>query len=140
MAPSRTRRRAERPAVGCPLADATPAGSAQPVSDQVTRVVATADSFVNACSREAHDRVASSEATASATLRRVEAKQAVRELLDKLPDDCTIEDVLYHVYVLHRVSQGLAEADAGELIPHEQVREELRRRWQLGDGGPRELV
>jgi predicted transcriptional regulator len=66
-------------------------------------------------------------------VRGVEAKQAVRELLDKLPDDCTIEDVLYHLYVLHRVSQGLAEAEAGELIPHEQVREELRRRWQLGD-------
>jgi predicted transcriptional regulator len=58
----------------------------------------------------------------------------VRELLEKLPDDCTLEDVLYHVDVLQRVSRGLAEADAGQLIPHEEVREELRRRWQLGDG------
>jgi predicted transcriptional regulator len=64
----------------------------------------------------------------------MEAKQAVRELLEKLPDDCTIEDVLYHLYVLQRISQGLAEADAGELIPHETVQEELRRRWSLGDG------
>ena len=64
----------------------------------------------------------------------MEAKQAVRELLAKLPDDCTIEDVLYDLYVLQRISQGLAEADAGELIPHEQVQEELRRRWLLGDG------
>jgi predicted transcriptional regulator len=63
----------------------------------------------------------------------MEAKQAVRELLDKLPDDCTIEDVLYHLYVLQRLSQGLAEADAGKLIPHEQVQDELRRRWLLGD-------
>jgi predicted transcriptional regulator len=63
----------------------------------------------------------------------MEVKQAVRELLDKLPDDCTIEDVLYHLYVLQRLSQGLGEADAGKLIPHEQVQEELRRRWLLGD-------
>ena len=60
-------------------------------------------------------------------------KQAVRELLDKLPDDCTIEDVLYHLYVLQQLSQGIAEADAGQLIPHEQVQDELRRRWLLGD-------
>jgi predicted transcriptional regulator len=63
----------------------------------------------------------------------MEVKQAVREILDKLPDDCTIEDVLYHLYVLQRLSQGIAEADAGKLIPHEQVQEELRRRWLLGD-------
>jgi predicted transcriptional regulator len=61
------------------------------------------------------------------------AKQAVRELLEKLPDDCTLDDVLYHLYVLERISQGLAEADAGELVPHHQVRDELRRRWLARD-------
>ena len=70
---------------------------------------------------------------ASAILRRMEAKQTVRELLDKLPDDCTLDDVLYHLYVLQRISQGLAEADAEELIPHEQVERELRQRWRLDD-------
>ena len=63
----------------------------------------------------------------------MEAKQAVRDLLDRLPDDCSLEDVLYHVYVLQRISQGLAEADAGALIPHEEVERELRQRWLLGD-------
>jgi predicted transcriptional regulator len=60
------------------------------------------------------------------------AKQAVRELLDKLPDDCTLDEVLYHLYVLQRISEGLSEADSGELIPHEQVERELRQRWLLG--------
>jgi predicted transcriptional regulator len=63
----------------------------------------------------------------------MEVKQAVRDLLDKLPDDCTLDDVLYHLYVVQRISQGLAEADAGHLIPHEEVERELRRRWLLGD-------
>jgi predicted transcriptional regulator len=63
----------------------------------------------------------------------MEAKQAVRDLLDKLPDDCTFEEVLYHLYVLERLSRGLAEAESGELIPHSQVEEELRRKWLLGD-------
>lgn len=61
------------------------------------------------------------------------AKQAVRELLDKLPDDCTFEEVSYHLYVLQRISQGLADVESGSLIPHEQVEQELRQRWLLGD-------
>ena len=63
----------------------------------------------------------------------MQAKQAVRELLDKLPDDCTLEEVVYHLYVLQRLSQGEGEADAGDLIPHDQVQQELRQRWLLGD-------
>ena len=70
----------------------------------------------------------------SATLANMQAKQAVRELLDKLPDDCTLEEVVYHLYVLQRLSQGEDEADAGDLIPHAQVQQELRQRWLLGDG------
>ena len=62
----------------------------------------------------------------------MEAKQTVRELLDKLPDDCTLDDVLYHLYVIHRVSCGLEDVEARRTIPHEEVEEELRRRWLLG--------
>jgi predicted transcriptional regulator len=64
----------------------------------------------------------------------METKQAVRELLDRLPDDCTLADVLYHVYVLERISEGLAEANSGQLIPHEEVERDLRRRWLRGAG------
>jgi hypothetical protein len=63
----------------------------------------------------------------------MEAKKEVRDLLNRLPDDCTLDDVLYHVYVLQRVSRGVTQADSGELIPHEQVEQELQRRWLLGE-------
>jgi len=62
----------------------------------------------------------------------MQAKQAVRQLLDRLPDDCSLDDVLYHLYVVQSVERGLAEAAAGQTIPHERVAEELRRRWVLG--------
>lgn len=68
-----------------------------------------------------------------ATLAAMEAKRAVRDLLEKLPDDCSQGDVLYPLYVLQRVGQGLAEADAGDVVPHQEVERELRRRWLLGD-------
>ncbi len=29
----------------------------------------------------------------------MEAKQTVRALLERLPEDCTVEDILYHLYV-----------------------------------------
>jgi hypothetical protein len=59
-------------------------------------------------------------------------KQRVRALLDRLPDDCSLDDVLYHLYVLQAVEQGREEAAGGETIPQDQVAEELRRKWQLG--------
>jgi predicted transcriptional regulator len=65
----------------------------------------------------------------------VQPKQAVRELLDRLPDDCTLDDVLYHLYVLQAVENGQSDVAAGRTIPHQQVVEELRKKWQLGDGG-----
>jgi len=62
----------------------------------------------------------------------METKNAVRALLERLPDDCTIEDVLYHLYVLQEVEQGRADSAAGRTIPHAQVADELRRKWLLG--------
>jgi hypothetical protein len=62
----------------------------------------------------------------------MQTKETVRALLERLPDDCTIDDVLYHLYVLNAVRRGQAEGDRGDTIPHERVAEELRRKWQLG--------
>jgi len=64
-----------------------------------------------------------------------ETKAKVRALLDRLPDDCSLDDVLYHLYVVQKVEQGLVDADAGRLIPHEQVAKELQRKWQTGRDG-----
>ena len=63
------------------------------------------------------------------------AKETVRSLLERLPDDCSIEDVLYHLYVVQQIELGLADADAGRLIPHEEVARRLRQKWVLGAAG-----
>lgn len=60
------------------------------------------------------------------------AKEKVRRLLDRLPDDCSLDDVLYHLYVVREVEQGLGEAESGRIIPHQEVEQELRRKWQIG--------
>ena len=62
----------------------------------------------------------------------MQTKEAVRALLDRLPDDCSLEDVLYHLYVVQQVELGLADANAGHVVPHEKVVQELERKWILG--------
>ena len=64
----------------------------------------------------------------------METKETVRALLERLPDDCSIEDVLYHLYVLQEVELGRADIAAGCVIPQAQVADELRRKWLLGAG------
>jgi hypothetical protein len=59
-------------------------------------------------------------------------KDQVRALLDRLPEDCTLDDVQYHLYVVQAVARGDADARASRTIPHEQVADELRRKWLLG--------
>ena len=63
------------------------------------------------------------------------AKDTVRALLDRLPDDCSLDEVQYHLYVVQAVALGEADEQAGRVIPHEQVAAELRRKWLLGRAG-----
>jgi predicted transcriptional regulator len=58
------------------------------------------------------------------------AKAKVRALLDRLPDDCEMDDVLYHLYVMDAIERGRADVEAGRTLSHEQVAAELRQRWQ----------
>jgi len=59
-------------------------------------------------------------------------KETVLAVLDGLPDDCTIEDVQYHLYVTQAIAAGLTDSEAGRVIPHELVEAELRRKWLIG--------
>jgi len=65
----------------------------------------------------------------------VKVKETVRSLLDRLPEDCTLDDVLYHIYVLQAIERGLAETDAGRTISLDQVARRMRAKWLLGAAG-----
>ena len=60
------------------------------------------------------------------------AKETVMQILDGLPDDCSIDDVLYHLYVVQTVERGARDAESGRTVPHEQVVKELREKWLVG--------
>jgi len=39
------------------------------------------------------------------------AKKEVESLLKKLPNDCTLEDIQYHLYVMEKIRRGIETAD-----------------------------
>jgi predicted transcriptional regulator len=56
-------------------------------------------------------------------------KEAVLDLVKKLPDNCSLDDIQYHLYVLQTIERGRAEVAQGKTISHEQVKQELRTKW-----------
>ena len=61
-----------------------------------------------------------------------QTKETVRALLDRLPDDCSLDDVLYPLYVIQAAERGLQDIADGRVLPHAEVAAELRRKWQVG--------
>ena len=49
------------------------------------------------------------------------AKDEVRKLLDKLPDDASFEDIQYHIYVREKIQKGLADVEAGRVFTPAEV-------------------
>lgn len=58
-------------------------------------------------------------------------KEKVEDILSKLPDDCSIEDIQYHLYVLQKVRQGLEVADTEGTITLEEAERHLRKGKKL---------
>ena len=57
-------------------------------------------------------------------------RDEVTSLLDRLPDDASIEDVQYHLYVVEKVRNGLEAAQTEGAITHEQEEEKLGK-WLI---------
>ena len=53
------------------------------------------------------------------------AKEEVKELLEKLPDDCSLEDVQYHLYVVEKIHRGIERAAKEGTISQEEVERKL---------------
>jgi hypothetical protein len=54
-------------------------------------------------------------------------KEAVREMLDNLPDDVTYEDIKYHIYVREKIELGLKAIEEGDVISQEEVERRMEK-------------
>ncbi|MCA6572829.1 MAG: hypothetical protein IM531_01695 [Pseudanabaena sp. M090S1SP1A06QC] len=52
-------------------------------------------------------------------------KQQAQSLIEKLPDNCTWDDIMQQVYVILAVAAGLADSQAGRVKSVEEVRSQF---------------
>ena len=55
------------------------------------------------------------------------AKEEVKALLDKLPDDCSLEDVQYHIYVVEKINRGIERAGKEGTLGQDEVGRKLSK-------------
>jgi predicted transcriptional regulator len=56
------------------------------------------------------------------------AKEEVSELLNRLPNDCSLEDIQYHLYVIQKIERGLKDIEEGRTYTQEEV-EKMMAKW-----------
>ena len=54
-------------------------------------------------------------------------KQNVEKMIQNLPDDSTIEDIQYHIYVLDKIQKGQQDIRDGKGISHEEAKVRLSK-------------
>ena len=55
------------------------------------------------------------------------AKEEVRTLLDKLPDECELEDIQYHIYVVEKIRKGIERAEAEGTLTQEEAEQKFSK-------------
>lgn len=55
------------------------------------------------------------------------AKEEVQKLLDNLPDDATLDDIHYHLYVLEKIKRGQNDIANGRSYTTEEAKARLGR-------------
>lgn len=53
------------------------------------------------------------------------AKTRIRELVDQQPDDSSYEEILRELALHRMIERGLADADAGRTVSHEEMRHRI---------------
>ena len=54
-------------------------------------------------------------------------KDEVIEMIQRMPEDASVIDIMAELYFRQKVDAGLKELDEGKGIPHEQVKERLKK-------------
>lgn len=49
-------------------------------------------------------------------------KDEVKQMIDQLPEDCSIEDIQYTLYVRSKIQKGLKDIEEGNVLSTEEVK------------------
>lgn len=54
-------------------------------------------------------------------------KRSTSKLLKDLPDDCSYEDIQYHLYVMQKIERGLSDAENAKTYTTEEMKSKLKK-------------
>ena len=54
-------------------------------------------------------------------------KQVARQILDSLPDDCSLEEIQYRLYVRQMVEEGRQDVRQGNVVSQQEIEQDLER-------------
>jgi predicted transcriptional regulator len=54
-------------------------------------------------------------------------KQVARQILDSLPDDCSLEEIQYRLYVRQMIEEGRQDVRRGDVVSQQEVEQDLER-------------
>ena len=54
-------------------------------------------------------------------------KDKVRRAVEELPANASFEDAMERLYILYKVEQGRRQLEAGQGIPHHEVKKRLKK-------------
>jgi hypothetical protein len=57
-------------------------------------------------------------------------KDTIKSILNQLPDNCSIEDIQYHLYVVEKVRQGINVADTESRLKQGEA-EGILSKWLI---------
>lgn len=60
-------------------------------------------------------------------------KQQAMGMLEKMPEDASLEDILDELYLLAQVEAGIRDAAEGRVIPHEEMKRQVDQWLQNTD-------
>jgi predicted transcriptional regulator len=55
------------------------------------------------------------------------AKEVVREVLARVPDDASLEEIQYHIYVRQKIDRGLEDVQNGRTISQKEMESRMAR-------------
>ena len=53
-------------------------------------------------------------------------KEAI-DIIKKLPDDCSYEDIQYHFYVIQKIKSGINSAKNGKTVSNKEAKKRMER-------------
>lgn len=60
-------------------------------------------------------------------------KEQAISLIKTLPEDCTLEDIQYHIYVLEKVEKGIKAIDEGRVVSQNEAEKRVKT-WLMSYG------